>query len=47
MNSINVYSTKFSIVQYIPRHSRINIYGDMGATKTHEIKTDKTFETIQ
>ena len=39
MNSVNVQSTKFSIDQqnkYLLRY---------GATKTHDIKTDKTFET--
>ena len=43
MNSINVWTTKFSIDQYIPRH--INKYLLIyGATKTHNIKTDKTFK---
>ena len=41
MNSINVYSTKFSIDQYIPRHSRNNIYWDMGLQKHTTLKRTK------
>ena len=46
MNGINVLSTKFSI-DHIYTTSQWNKYFlRYGFTKTHDIKADKTFETI-
>ena len=44
MNSIDVQSIKFSIDQYIPRHSRINIYWDMGLQKHMTLKHCNLFK---
>ena len=41
MNSTNVQSTKISIDQYILRHSRINIYWDMGIQRHMTLKRTK------